>query len=301
MTTYRFVTLDAFTATPFAGNPCAVLPEASGLTVEQMQQIARETNAPETAFISPSDRADFRVRYFTSRQEIPFAGHPTIATAFFLAMEGRIPLTEPVTTLRLEFNVGVLPVEIEVKNGQPVLATMTQQLPTFGKTVSATETAACFGLDLSDLYCESPVQVVSTGAAFLMVPLASLQALEHLNMDRDRLAALLQSAGVDAAFVFALSGYSDSADTHARLMDPKNAGEDPYTGSAAGAMGSYIVHYGLKANTVFQAEQGHLLGRPGLGVVDIRQEQGEITAVCVSGTAVKVMEGQIFMESTGRR
>ncbi len=299
MTNYRFVTLDAFTSTPFAGNPCAVLPEAAGLSDEQMQQIARETNAPETAFIFPSDRADFRVRYFTPRHEVPFAGHPTIATAFFLAMEKRILLVEPVTTIHLEFNVGVLPVEIQIEDEQPIMATMTQQLPTFGKQVSTVETAACFGLQPEDLL-DSPVQVVSTGSPFLFVPAASLQVLERLDMNRSRLASLLEEAGVQAAFVFSLEGYNPSVDTHARLMDPQNAGEDPYTGSAAGAMGAYIVHYGLKSKTILQAEQGNLIGRPGLGVVEICQEQGEISAVRVSGPAIKVMEGQILIESAAR-
>ncbi|HPO57978.1 MAG TPA: PhzF family phenazine biosynthesis isomerase, partial [Anaerolineaceae bacterium] len=109
MGSYRFVTLDAFTSTPFAGNPCAVIPEAAGLTDDEMQKIARETNAPETAFIFPSEQADFRVRYYTPRSEIPFAGHPTIATVFLLAQEGRVPLVEPVTRLTVEFNIGVLP------------------------------------------------------------------------------------------------------------------------------------------------------------------------------------------------
>ncbi len=301
MGSYRFVTLDAFTSTPFAGNPCAVIPEAAGLTDDEMQKIARETNAPETAFIFPSEQADFRVRYYTPRSEIPFAGHPTIATVFLLAQEGRVPLVEPVTRLTLEFNIGVLPVEVQVSGGRPVMATMTQQLPTFGKIVSTEETAACFGVPLAGLRGGCPVQVVSTGTPFLMVPVANRQVLERLRMDSERLAALLADAGVSAAYVFSLGGYGPLADTHARLMDPKNPGEDPFTGSAAGAMGAYLVQYALRPAGPMHAEQGHFVDRPGLGVVDVTQENGRITAVRVSGPAVKVMEGQIYMKPAGGR
>ena len=116
--TYRIAYVDAFTREPLKGNPCAILPEASGLTDEEMQAIARETNLSETSFVFPSTQADFRVRYFTPREEIPFAGHPTIATTYLLAQEGLIPLQEPSTIIQLEFKVGVLPVELFVQEGR---------------------------------------------------------------------------------------------------------------------------------------------------------------------------------------
>ena len=136
--------VDAFTTVPFAGNPCAVLPDATGLSDEQMQAIAREANLPESSFVLPSEKADFRVRYFTPRMELPFAGHPTIATAFLLTQAGRIPLREPVTTIQLEFEIGVLPVDIHVQDGRPVHVVMTQKAPTFGPTFTTSETAPCF-------------------------------------------------------------------------------------------------------------------------------------------------------------
>jgi len=114
MKEYAVVYIDAFTNTPFAGNPCAVLPMAEGLSDEQMQAIARETNLNETSYVLSSDKANFRVRYFTPRNEIPFAGHPTIATAFLLTRDGYISLQEPVTRITLEFKIGVLPMDIEV-------------------------------------------------------------------------------------------------------------------------------------------------------------------------------------------
>jgi trans-2,3-dihydro-3-hydroxyanthranilate isomerase len=294
---YRIITLDAFTATPFEGNPCAILPEADGLTTDQMQSIARETNLPETAFVYRSDKADFRVRYFTPRHEVPFAGHPTIATAFMLAQEKMVKLQEPVTTVQLEFNIGVLPVEIRVENDEPVEAIMTQQLPVFGMQLTAAETAPCFNIAENDIRSDAPVQVVSTGAAFLLVPVTGVDVLGRLKMDREYLSVLLDKAGVGAAFVFSLGGFDPTADTHARMQDPKNAFEDPYTGSAAGGMGAYIVHYGLKQAGIMRAEQGHFVGRPGMGLLEITANGREITCVRLAGAAVKVMDGNLFLKS----
>lgn len=295
MKSYRVITLDAFTTTPFAGNPCAVLPEADGLSDAQMQAIARETNLPETAFVLASSRADFRVRYFTPRQELGFAGHPTIATTFLLAMEKRFPLVEPITTVQVEFNIGVLPVDIQVEKGAPVEAIMTQQLPTFGKQFPADETAACFNLAATDLRSDCPVQVVGTGVAFLMVPVIHFDVLGKVKMDREKLGALVDQAGVSAAFMFSIGGVDPAADTHARLLDPRSAFEDPFTGSAAGAMGAFIIHYGLSKGPYLQAEQGHFVGRPGRGVLEIGQKDGNITSVRLAGKAVKVMEGQVYL------
>jgi trans-2,3-dihydro-3-hydroxyanthranilate isomerase len=292
----RVITLDAFTTKPFAGNPCAVVPDASGLTEEQMQIIARETNLPETAFVLPSEKANFRVRYFTPRYEINFAGHPTIATSFMLGLEKMVPLKEPVTTITLEFNIGVLPVDIHMENGQVTRAVMTQQLPTFGKQFSAEEVAPCFNLAVADLRDDCLPQVVGTGVEFLMVPAKNLDVLGKVKMDRDRLAALLQNVNLNAAFMFSIGGFSHDADTHARLFDPKGTFEDPYTGSAAGAMGSYIVRYGLKKGPILHAEQGNFVGRPGLGILEIKSEGDKILGVRLGGAAVKVMDGWVILE-----
>ena len=171
MRSYRIVYVDAFTDTPLTGNPCAVLPDARGLTDAEMQAIAAETNLSETAFVLPSERADFRARYFTPRRELPFAGHPTIATAFTLAEEGLVKLAGPVTHLRLELGIGVIPVEIHSRDGKtPDRVVMTQQKPVFGPIFTAAETAPCFSLDVSDLLTDPAPQVVSTGVPFLIVP-----------------------------------------------------------------------------------------------------------------------------------
>ena len=293
MKTYRIAYVDAFTREPLKGNPCAVLPEASGLTDEEMQAIARETNLSETSFVFPSTEADFRVRYFTPREEIPFAGHPTIATSYFLAQEGLIPLQEPSTIIQLEFKVGVLPVELFVQEGRVHRIVMTQKKPTFGPTFSREEVSRCFNLTPSDLRTECLPQVVSTGLPFLIVPVEDLSILEKVQMNRDALSRLCQKAEVSDAFMFCLGGFEPESDTHARLLDPFGASEDPFTGSASGAMGAYIFRYGLKNKRILRAEQGHFVKRPGYATIELVGPPNDIEVVKVGGEAVKVLEGRI--------
>ncbi len=295
MRRYQVIYLDAFTRVPYAGNPCAVLPDAGGLSDAEMQAIAREANLSETSFVLPSSKADFRVRYFMPRGELPFAGHPTIATCWALAQEGRISLEEPVTRIRVEFNIGVLPVDIHVAGGQPTRVVMTQQAPVFGAEFATEEVAPCFGLMKLDLRDDCTPTVVSTGVPFLIVPATGLSVLTRVRMHRDALSALCAKAGVSAAYMFCLGGFRYGADTHARLLDPKQSGEDPYTGSAAGAMAAYIVRNHLKEGTHLVAEQGHIQGRPGEGVLVVSGPPEAMDAVYVGGEAVRTMEGHFLV------
>jgi trans-2,3-dihydro-3-hydroxyanthranilate isomerase len=292
----RIAYLDAFTSEPFCGNPCAVLPEAGLLTAEQMQRVARETNLSETAFVLPSEKASVRVRYFMPHREIPFAGHPTIATAFLLAQEGRIPVGRPVSRVDFEFSIGVLPVEVHWEaSGVPTRAVMTQKAPSFGRRTDAAALAECFDLQRQDFLSEFPAQVVGTGVPFLMVPVRGLAALRKAQLQRTRLAAHLSPLGVDAAYLFCREGIDSDSDAHGRLFSPANAFEDPYTGSAVGALGAYMVHHQMHAGPRIAVEQGHLIGRPGKGIVEVIGSAGTIGAVKVGGSAVKTLEGYIFV------
>ncbi len=298
MKPYRIIYLDAFTTEPFSGNPCAVLPDADGLSDRQMQQIALETNLSETAFVLPSDKAAVKVRYFMPRKEIPFAGHPTIATAMMLALEGLIPGGQSRVVIDFEFNIGVLPVEIQLDPaGKPLKAVMTQQKPSFGPKAARADLARCLGLDKKDFIEESPLQVVSTGVPFLMVPVTGMDILKKVQVDPPLFKSLLKGIGVDAAYLFCLDGFEPDTDAHGRLFSSAIGSEDPFTGSAAGCMGAYMAHHGLCAGQVFKVEQGHLMGRPGKGTIEIIGPVDNIESVKVGGCAVKTLEGNIFIHS----
>lgn len=291
----KVVFVDAFTRMPFQGNPCAVVLGAQGLSGPQMLAIARETNAPETAFVLPSQRADIRVRYFTPRAEMPFAGHPTIATAHLLAREGLIPLHRPLTVLEMEFNIGVLPVEISLAaDNRPRWVRILQPAPQFGPRVAAAETAAALGLAGEDLRSDLPVQVVNTGVPFLCVPATGMAALRRVDLDRPRLKALLQGVGVNAAYLFCMEALDPRNHAHARLLDPDNPGEDPYTGAAAGCLGAFAFHHRLHTGSELRLEQGHLLARPGEGVLDIVGNPDRIEGVGLRGAAVRTLEGRLL-------
>jgi trans-2,3-dihydro-3-hydroxyanthranilate isomerase len=296
MKKYRIIYLDAFTSEPFSGNPCAVLPQADGLSDDQMQKIARETNLSETAFVLPSDQADLRVRYFMPWKEIPFAGHPTIATAFLLALERMVPVAETVSRVVFEFEIGVLPVEIRWGfSGRPVSAVMTQRRPSFGAQCGAQALSGCLGLSEDDFLPSTPVQIVDTGVPFLLAPIRSLDGLRRARMDRIALQPFLKALGVDAVYLFCLGGLERDTDFHGRLFSPAGVTEDPFTGSAVGCAGAYIVRHGLLPGPVLQAEQGHLIGRPGKGSVTVVGTAEDIDAVRVGGTAVKTLDGFIYV------
>lgn len=295
MKPYRIIYMDAFTSEPFSGNPCAVLPEADGLTDRQMQLIAMETNLSETAFVFRSDKAMVRVRYFMPHKEIPFAGHPTIATAMMLVQEGMIPAQPSKVMIDFEFTIGVLPVEVHVgADGKPQQAIMTQQKPSFSHVVEAQDVTGCVGIAKEDLIDGAPVQVVSTGVPFLMVPVNGMAVLKKARLDLSRFQSLTMRLGVDAAYMFCLEGAEKDADAHGRLLSSTPGSEDPFTGSAVGCMGAYIVQYGLLPRQEFAVEQGHLIGRPGKGTITVGGSAGDIQSVTVGGCAVKTLEGVIY-------
>jgi trans-2,3-dihydro-3-hydroxyanthranilate isomerase len=293
----RVLILDAFTDRPFLGNPCGVVPDAEGLSDDEMQKIAREMNLPETSFVLKSDKADFRVRYFTPRYELGFAGHPTIATSYMLALEGMTSLDKSVNTIQLEFNIGVLPVDLLAENGTPKSAVMTQSTPEYGDQVEAKELAACFrDLDESDFAEGVSPQVVGTGTKFLIASIKSLDKLANLEMNRDKLCETVDRVGVSAAYIFTPYGFDRKTGMHGRLRDPRGTFEDPFTGAAVGAAGAYMVRYGLTDREEIKVEQGNFVDRPGLGTLFIHKDGNRITSVKLGGCAVKVSDGYMLLD-----
>jgi trans-2,3-dihydro-3-hydroxyanthranilate isomerase len=298
-----FEQVDVFTDRPFAGNALCVVPDATGLSGEQMQAIAREMNLSETTFVLPptDPQANYWMRIFTPAKEIPFAGHPSVGTAYVMARAGRFRLQEPVTRIFQQVGIGTLPLDIEVAGGKPGRVIMTQGKPVFGSALrDLTPIADALGVDAQTLAkVNLPAQVVSTGLGHLMVPLSDLDAIGNLRPNATLLDMLLQGVGALGCFVFCLQATAPDTFAHARMFAP-GAGvpEDPATGSAAGPLGAYLAVHGVlpKTQTAFVLEQGIEMGRPSrLWVEVIRDAAGMPTTVRVGGTTVPVIRGTIHV------
>jgi trans-2,3-dihydro-3-hydroxyanthranilate isomerase len=296
-----FEQVDVFTDRPFAGNPLCVVPDGTCLAAEQMQDIAKEMNLSETTFVLPptDPQATYWMRIFTPAKEIPFAGHPSIGTAYVLAAAGRFPLQEPVTRISQQVGIGTLPLEIEVANGQPGRVVMTQGAPSFGPTLrDLTPVAEAVGLDpLLLARAGLPVQVVSTGLGHLMVPLPDLESMRALLPNPAALDALLQGCGALGYFAFCLQTTTGEAFAHARMFAPAaGVPEDPATGSAAGPLGAYLAAHGVlpRDRSSFVIEQGVEMGRPSRIWVEVTRDDGGMPArIRVGGTTVPVVRGTI--------
>lgn len=303
MPDHRFVQIDVFTRTPLSGNALAVFPDAAGLAAATMQALAREMNLSETTFVTPSAVATQRVRFFTPTAEIPLAGHPTIGTWWALAELGMVDLPK-IGAVRVtqETGAGVLPVDLELAGGRPTRVVMTQRLPEFGDPVREIATLGkALGGDGRTVRRRPPPQIVSTALPQLMVPIASLEVLRNLPSGGSgmALAKLLRTYGTDCAMCYTLETVSPEATVHSRMFAPGlGVPEDPATGSAAGALGAFLVrHNALRPRDgVARAviEQGIEIGRPSSIEVEIAVGNGdEITEVRVGGQAVTVITGEV--------
>jgi trans-2,3-dihydro-3-hydroxyanthranilate isomerase len=287
---FAFVWVDVFSKMPLEGNQLAVFPDARGLTDEEMHSIARETHLSETTFVFPttegSDREKgFRTRIFAVAGELPFAGHPTLGTASVLCrMKG-------LTEIALALNVGRIPVHFSTKEGQHY-GEMLQNDPTIGQTHDAKAVARCLGIARSDLDLGHPIQTVSTGVPFAIVPLGSLNAITRLRPNQALVEEYL--ARTDAKFFFLISRETvdPSASLHARMFF--SGGEDPATGSAAGPAIAWLVMHGLAPpDKPILIEQGlevrrtsHLFGQASL-------RDGRPVNVRIGGHCVEVIRGEL--------
>lgn len=291
MTAYPFDWVDAFTDQPFGGNGCAVVYDDGALDDETCMKFTRETSLVECTFVGPSDVADMKVRYFLAEREIPFAGHPTIATVVSAVARKRVSGPH----LTLETGAGVL--DIEVSEGGPV--TMTQAKPEFGQVVPMDLVARVVGLSADDIV--SPPQVVSTGLPFCVTVVRDMDAVKRAKLDIDALAEFRngikhKDADVMEPYVVTLQGATADGDTFGRLMlAPPNPPEDPFTGSATGCVAAYLWTHGLIDSRRYVAEQGHGLGRPGRADVEILGPRDDISGIKVGGTGVIIMRGEMIV------
>ena len=301
MRTYRFTQVDVFTSQPFAGNPLAVFPDAQGLNDEEMQLIAREMNLSETTFVLPARAkgATYRMRIFTPAQELAYAGHPSVGTAFLLASQGKLDLKAPSTRVFQDVPAGVLPMDIETSPDGTITAVWTTQgAPDFRHPEKErSRLATALGLTEGDLHPTLPPQVVSTGLPWLMVPLRDTAALDRVSPDPR---AFREPGGFhENVYPFVVMPEGATASTEGRGF-PMREFEDPFTGSATGCLGAYLAHHGAlkpKGGFVeFVNRQGRHLKRPGSGKVRVAvDEGGKPRTVSVGGVAVEALSGQITL------
>lgn len=297
--TYDFAQVDAFTDTPLSGNPCAIIFDADNLTEPDMLAIAREMNLSETSFVLSSDKADFRFRYFTPAEEIPLAGHPTIATVFSLVETRRLQLLHDQTTITVQLEAGVIDVEISARAGIVEQVTMSQLKPTFLSTYSPEHVLPVFGLAPDDKLPDAPIQTVSTGTPQLMIPVKDHDALRRVQLDIARYKQLRATSDFFSPHLFCLHGITKDGDTFARHFGvPPDTLEDPFTGSATGGMAAYLWHYGLIKQPKFTAEQGHWMNRPGKAFVEVVGAHDNIETVKIGGQAALVLRGELLMKET---
>lgn len=306
MRRYQFIQADVFTEVIFGGNPVAVFPEAEGLSDDEMQQIAREMNLSETVFVLPptDPNASVRVRYFTPSTELPFAGHPTIGTHVVLARLGIHEVTGLVTRIWQQTGVGTLPVDlITNSDGETNRAVMTQDEARHGEIYPDTAAlAGALGLDAEDMHPDLPAQVFSTGLPGLVIPVATLDAIQRISLNVGLFNEICRAMSVTGGEVFTLETLDAAHQVHVRNFDPLvGVFEDPATGSMAGALGAYLLshrvfEYEEEASTTHLViEQGYEMHRPSLIEVDVDIREGAITEVRVGGQVVMVAEGVLTL------
>lgn len=301
MHTYPLMQVDAFTNHPLGGNPCAVIFDCADLPDATLLAIAKEMNLSETSFAWQKPDGHFRARYFTPAEEIPLAGHPTVATVYALVETGRLKLDGDYTKIPLELRDGPIDVEIFAQNGKVDRIVMAQRKPKFLRSYAPEEVLPIFGLQSDDLLPGAPIQTISTGTPQLFIPLNGLDPLRRLATNVPAFSAFHRTTDFFSVHLFCLQGVergraTPGVVTFARhFAPPPDVFEDPFTGSASGGMGAYLWHYGLIASPTFLAEQGHWMARPGIGTVEVVGPPDNIETVKVGGSAVTVIRGELIL------
>lgn len=295
---YRVYQVDSFTKELFKGNPAGVVANADGLTVEQMQNIARELNNSETAFIlnpTGSDH-DVWIRFFTPYVEVPICGHATIAAHFIRALENNY---ESKTVIQ-KTGAGILPVEI-VRNDSGYKITMTQGEIVFEPPLNkerCKELRKALRLEEEEFYNECPIQIVSTGHSKVMIGIKTQKALDELKPDMQALASISKEIKCNGYFVFTFDTSEEDILTKGRMFAPAiGINEDPVTGNANGPLGAYLVKHKLVkaggSKFQFTGKQGEAIKRPGVIDVEVEIENEEPKKIKIRGNAVVVFKTEI--------
>ena len=295
---FHFMQIDVFASQRLQGNPLAVFTDARGLRDFEMQAIARETNLQETTFIFPQDPfvqdKGVKVRIFTPEQELPFAGHPTLGTA--MVIRNRIlatnPRSTPASEIVLDLKVGSIPVTFTNDADGHVFGEMQQKDPTFGRIHDRDTVAALMGIKPTDISDDAPIQTVSTGLPFAIVPIKERRTLQSLRPDQEKIKTYVEHEPGLAWFYYVTRDTQDARiGLRTRGMYP--VGEDPATGSAAGCTAAWMVRHGLaSSDQIVHIEQGVEIRRPSQIFVKAAREGDKVLKVRVGGNAVGIAEGE---------
>ncbi len=289
-----FCIVDVFAEEKYAGNQLAVVRDARSLSDAQMQRIAKEMHFSETTFVlsERQRRGGYDVRIFTPTQELPFAGHPTLGTAYVIQQK---IIKDNVDKLALNLKVGQIPVTFSYRGKQVDTLFMKQIQPTFGRSFDAKTISSVLNLNSKDIDDRFPIQEVSTGVFDFIVPLKSLDAVKRARVDRDKYFRLVEKTLAKSILVFCSETYNRGNDLNVRLFaDYFGVPEDPATGSANGCLAAYLARhrYFGKSKVDVRVEQGYEIGRPSLLLLKAEDKAGKID-VHVGGRVIMVAEGKL--------
>jgi trans-2,3-dihydro-3-hydroxyanthranilate isomerase len=300
---FPYALVDVFAERPLEGNMLAIFTDARGLSDVRMQALARETNLAETTFIIPNDDAanevsfGVRVRIFTTQEELPFAGHPTLGTASWLYLNH--PTLKGSEEITLDLKGGPIRVRFRkpIAGERGVYATMQQHDPVFGVVHDPAEVSVVTGIPLADIDTQQPIQTVSTGLAFCVVPVRSVEALGRLEIPQAAAAAYLATKGAKFFYMVAPAGVSETGLPVFRGRMQFYNGEDPATGSAAGCAISWMVGNGrIPSGNLIELRQGEEIRRPSHLFAECSLTDGKVGSVFVSGRTVPVAKGVFSLE-----
>lgn len=289
----KFYIVDVFAEEKYTGNQLAVFTDAGYLSDKQMQRIAKEMNYSETTFVVSTDvrEGGYDVRIFTPEQELPFAGHPTLGTAYVLQQE---IIKQAAQTIILNLKVGQIPVTLHYSNGFVEWLWMRQLPPTFHQVFAAEKMTQVLNLESSEIDSRFPIQEVSTGVPFIIVPLKTKSAMKRIKVNKDKCFELISTTQAKSILVFCPETYNPVNNLSVRVFaDYMGVPEDPATGSANGCLAGYLIQYSYFGEEPInlQVEQGYEIGRPSLLLLKAQQKDGEIE-VSVGGKVITVAKGE---------
>jgi trans-2,3-dihydro-3-hydroxyanthranilate isomerase len=295
MSNLTFYILDVFAEEKYSGNQLGVIRGGQNLSSIDMQRLAKEIHYSETTFIlsEKEKNGGYDVRIFTPDKEVPFAGHPTLGTAWLIQRE---IIQKPVEKVVLNLQVGQIPVTFTYEDEIAISGTMKQKSPTFGRTLDPVKVALAVNLKSSDFDDRFPIEEVSTGLPFIIVPVKKLDALKKASVNREKYFELIKNLDAKAIFLFTPETYDPFNQINARLFaDYYGVPEDPATGSANGCLAAYLVkHRFLRQDRIdIRVEQGNEIGRPSLLYLKSFKKGSEIE-VYVGGKVQLIAKGEFI-------